>query len=199
VARYGARFRTFFSREGATSYRTIAGLDASIRATDSMPLKCSLSLTITTMNCITTLKADEDWSSPGALEECGSRKGSVLWHGMIYPLLKTTIRGAVWYVVVALYLEAVLARGMMEVLVCCDEQHVSTYTIPLGLLPASTWLLIANLPHGVPHQHRYQGEADATHPGGYRDDGYNCTFPTMIADWRTTWSGLTNGAVLFSL
>ena len=33
----------------------------------------------------------------------------------------------------------------------------------------------------------YQGEADARHPGGAYD-GYNCTFPAMIADWRRKWS-----------
>ena len=38
----------------------------------------------------------------------------------------------------------------------------------------------------------YQGEADAGHPGG-KYDGYNCTFPTMIADWRAQWSALTAG------
>ena len=36
--------------------------------------------------------ADEDWSSPDALVKCGTRKSSVLWYGMIYPLLRTTIK-----------------------------------------------------------------------------------------------------------
>ena len=26
------------------------------------------------------------------------------------------------------------------------------------------------------------------------DDGYNCTFPTMISNWRSTWSRLTNNS-----
>ena len=38
----------------------------------------------------------------------------------------------------------------------------------------------------------YQGEADASHPGG-RYDGYNCTFPAMIADWRKAWHAGTDG------
>ena len=38
----------------------------------------------------------------------------------------------------------------------------------------------------------YQGEADSSHPGGAAD-GYNCTFPAMIADWRSKWSASTNG------
>ena len=33
----------------------------------------------------------------------------------------------------------------------------------------------------------YQGEQDSGHPGGLFD-GYNCTFPAMIADWRAKWS-----------
>ena len=33
----------------------------------------------------------------------------------------------------------------------------------------------------------YQGESDASHPGGHQDSGYNCTFPAMIADWREKW------------
>ena len=32
----------------------------------------------------------------------------------------------------------------------------------------------------------YQGEADSRHPGG-QYDGYNCTFPQMIQDWRNKW------------
>lgn len=32
----------------------------------------------------------------------------------------------------------------------------------------------------------WQGEADSRHPGGAYD-GYNCTFPEMIADWRAKW------------
>jgi sialate O-acetylesterase len=40
----------------------------------------------------------------------------------------------------------------------------------------------------------YQGEADARHPGG-RYDGYACTFPAMIQDWREKWSAASNGAV----
>jgi sialate O-acetylesterase len=39
----------------------------------------------------------------------------------------------------------------------------------------------------------YQGEADANHPGG-QYDGYNCTFPAMIADWREKWAAGTSGA-----
>jgi len=38
----------------------------------------------------------------------------------------------------------------------------------------------------------YQGESDATHPGG-RYDGYNCTLPAMIAGWRQYWSASTGG------
>jgi sialate O-acetylesterase len=37
----------------------------------------------------------------------------------------------------------------------------------------------------------YQGEADAAHPGGMYD-GYNCTFPAMIQDWRLKWGEGTN-------
>ena len=119
---------------------------------------------------------DEAWSSQDALEKCGvvspnlqqqDTKGvevdgeraagddqqhgtqsapnvelrgtvkephSALWNGMVAPLLRSTIKGAVWY----------------------------------------------------------QGESDASHPGGARD-GYNCTFPAMIADWRSKWSASTNG------
>ena len=33
----------------------------------------------------------------------------------------------------------------------------------------------------------YQGEADSRHPGG-TFDAYNCTFPEMIADWRSKWA-----------
>ena len=36
----------------------------------------------------------------------------------------------------------------------------------------------------------YQGESDATHPGGLFD-GYNCTFPAMIKGWRELWSAGT--------
>lgn len=49
----------------------------------------------------------------------------------------------------------------------------------------------------------YQGEANSGHPGGMRPnapqwgggaiDGYNCTFPAMIADWRLKWHQGTNG------
>jgi sialate O-acetylesterase len=38
----------------------------------------------------------------------------------------------------------------------------------------------------------YQGESDSTHPGGAAD-GYNCTFPAMLADWRKQWHAGTNG------
>ena len=38
----------------------------------------------------------------------------------------------------------------------------------------------------------YQGEADSGHPGG-EYDGYNCTFPEMIADWRRQWHSSTGG------
>ena len=38
----------------------------------------------------------------------------------------------------------------------------------------------------------YQGESDASHPGG-QYDGYNCTFPAMIADWRAKWHEGTHG------
>lgn len=37
----------------------------------------------------------------------------------------------------------------------------------------------------------YQGESDAGHPGG-EYDGYNCTFPAMIQDWRKKWFEGTN-------
>jgi len=49
----------------------------------------------------------------------------------------------------------------------------------------------------------YQGEANNGHPGGMRPnppqwgggaiDGYNCTFPAMIDDWRLKWHEGTNG------
>jgi sialate O-acetylesterase len=38
----------------------------------------------------------------------------------------------------------------------------------------------------------HEGEADAGHPGG-EYDGYNCTFPAMIQDWRSRWSDGTTG------
>jgi hypothetical protein len=38
-----------------------------------------------------------------------------------------------------------------------------------------------------------QGEADAGHPGG-QYDGYNCTLPAMIRDWRAQWHVGTGGA-----
>lgn len=38
----------------------------------------------------------------------------------------------------------------------------------------------------------YQGEADAGHAGGCYD-GYNCTFPAMIDDWRAKWGQETGG------
>ena len=38
----------------------------------------------------------------------------------------------------------------------------------------------------------YQGESDATHPGG-RYDGYNCALPAMISGWRQYWSASTGG------
>eukprot|EP00041_Stephanoeca_diplocostata_P002274 m.25095 g.25095 ORF g.25095 m.25095 type:complete len:621 (+) comp13137_c0_seq1:240-2102(+) len=85
--------------------------------------------------------ADELWSSPDALRKClatrslaDSGKNSELWNGQIYPIINTTIKGAVWY----------------------------------------------------------QGEADSSHPGG-AVDGYNCTFPAMIADWREKWLHGTDG------
>lgn len=34
----------------------------------------------------------------------------------------------------------------------------------------------------------YQGESDASHPGGHQDSGYNCTFPALIRDWRVKWA-----------
>jgi sialate O-acetylesterase len=39
----------------------------------------------------------------------------------------------------------------------------------------------------------YQGESDASHPGPPGYDGYNCTFPAMIADWRAKWHESTGG------
>ncbi|KAK6985308.1 sialate O-acetylesterase [Biomphalaria glabrata] len=36
----------------------------------------------------------------------------------------------------------------------------------------------------------YQGENDA---GGATRDKYNCTFPTMIKDWRSNWNRASNG------
>ncbi|XP_045196973.2 sialate O-acetylesterase-like [Mercenaria mercenaria] len=45
----------------------------------------------------------EAWSSPDALANCthrmkrGPRQHSVLWNAMVYPLLKMTIFGAIWY------------------------------------------------------------------------------------------------------
>eukprot|EP00937_MAST-01D_sp_MAST-1D-sp2_P000996 g996.t1 len=82
----------------------------------------------------------EHWSSPAALARCRNPAGgryhpdSVLWNGMIVPLLNTTIKGAVWY----------------------------------------------------------QGEQNAGRPGGMYD-GYNCTFPVMIDDWRAQWRAGTRG------
>jgi len=38
-----------------------------------------------------------------------------------------------------------------------------------------------------------QGEADSHHPGG-QFDGYNCTLPAMIRDWRRQWHAGTRGA-----
>ena len=84
--------------------------------------------------------ADELWSSKDALSECLDPQkpvpkiDSTLWNAMIFPILKMTIKGAIWY----------------------------------------------------------QGEADSKHPGGIYD-GYNCTFPAMISDWRRKWHTHTNG------
>ncbi|XP_060572916.1 sialate O-acetylesterase-like [Ruditapes philippinarum] len=45
----------------------------------------------------------ESWSSPGALSTCshrmkrGPHQHSVLWNAMVYPLLRATIYGAIWY------------------------------------------------------------------------------------------------------
>ena len=48
----------------------------------------------------------EAWSPPESLEACGVDDDGVgneqnhneyLWNGMIHPLLKTSIRGAIWY------------------------------------------------------------------------------------------------------
>uniref|UniRef100_A0A2C9LSQ8 Uncharacterized protein n=1 Tax=Biomphalaria glabrata TaxID=6526 RepID=A0A2C9LSQ8_BIOGL len=36
----------------------------------------------------------------------------------------------------------------------------------------------------------YQGESDS---GGVARDKYNCTFPTMIKDWRSNWNRASNG------
>jgi sialate O-acetylesterase len=47
------------------------------------------------------------------------------------------------------------------------------------------------LTHTIPSQ-PHEGEADAGHPGG-EYDGYNCTFPAMIQDWRSRWSDGTTG------
>ncbi|CAG5125211.1 unnamed protein product [Candidula unifasciata] len=103
----------------------------------------------------------EAWSSPVALAKCGNlhdRKGdkydnyneeyiihesttevrlqdqnsnSVLWNAMIHPLLKTSIKGVIWY----------------------------------------------------------QGSADAS---GVKMQHYNCTFPTMISDWRLNFHQASN-------
>lgn len=42
---------------------------------------------------------DEHWSSPDALKLCfpKGKNDSVLWNGMVVPLLRSTILGAVWY------------------------------------------------------------------------------------------------------
>jgi len=76
----------------------------------------------------------EAWSSPEALDSCNvpennqgdANADSVLWNGMINPLLRVAVKGFLWY----------------------------------------------------------QGEAN----GGYNRDLYNCTFPTMIEDWRQKFS-----------
>lgn len=79
--------------------------------------------------------SDGPQSAPNAeLRGTVKEPHSALWNGMVAPLLRSTIKGAVWY----------------------------------------------------------QGESDSSHPGGARD-GYNCTFPAMIADWRSKWSASTNG------
>lgn len=48
--------------------------------------------------------ADELWSSPDALRKClatrnlaDSGKNSELWNGQVFPVVNTTIKGAVWY------------------------------------------------------------------------------------------------------
>jgi sialate O-acetylesterase len=85
----------------------------------------------------------EAWSSPEALKKCGSSEKvtnddgnlknpndpSVLWNGMITPLLNVSIAGAVWY----------------------------------------------------------QGESNAN------SNNYNCTFPTMVDDWRNKWNLYSGG------
>lgn len=38
----------------------------------------------------------------------------------------------------------------------------------------------------------YQGEANRRNPGG-EYDGYNCTFPAMITDWRSKWHAASGG------
>jgi len=42
---------------------------------------------------------DEHWSSPDALKKCfpKGKNDSVLWNGMVVPLLRSTIHGAIWY------------------------------------------------------------------------------------------------------
>ena len=83
---------------------------------------------------------DEHWSSPDALHRCvGSEPwqfpanftDSVLWNGMVVPLLRTVHSGVVWY----------------------------------------------------------QGENNAPEPRRY-----NCSFPSLIQDWRRKWSLNTDGA-----
>lgn len=74
----------------------------------------------------------EHWSSPDALKLCFPKghNDSLLWNGMVVPLLNCSIRGTIWY----------------------------------------------------------QGENNNGNP-----TSYNCTFPTMIDDWRSKWYQSTSG------
>ena len=93
------------------------------------------------------------WSSAKALAQCGEYDDATdkspkttLWNSAVVPLLRTTIRTAVWY------------QG---------EQDAAVGS--------------AGGPSGpTVNQTRWP---------------YNCTFPAMIADWRTRWSAATLGEV----
>ena len=82
----------------------------------------------------------EAWSPPDVMEECGvedeglnqeNNHNQYLWNSMIHPLLRFTIKGAIWY----------------------------------------------------------QGESNT----GHNREIYDCTFPSMIKNWRQAWHEGTQG------
>ena len=151
------------------------------------------------------------WSPPEALVTCGvtanetyhpanpnNLSNSDLWHGMITPLLNTTIAGIVQpstncnnvqfrcfkMVPNNLGLRCVFHPAPLGALV---EKHVSN--------PEQTGLPQCSLCLGFQVWH--QGDADSgpttTKPHCDGPLMYNCSFPALIAGWRSAWSQGTHG------